>query len=67
VAYFLYLVLFVYGNAMAFMLPIVLPKAWIEIILISFLMGALVGNVGFREFVSRFFASTSRLKNKTPK
>ena len=56
VVYFLYLVLFFYGNAMAFMLPIVLPKAWIEIILISFLTGALVGNVGFREFVSRFLA-----------
>jgi LytS/YehU family sensor histidine kinase len=67
VAYFLYLVLFFYGNAMAFMLPIVLPKAWIEIILISFLMGALVGNVGFRDFVSRFFVSTARLKNKTSK
>lgn len=67
VAYFLYLVLFFYGNAMAFMLPIVLPKAWIEIVLISFLMGALVGNVGFREFVSRFLASTTHLKNKTPK
>jgi LytS/YehU family sensor histidine kinase len=67
VAYFLYLVLLFYGNAMAFMLPIVLPKAWIEIILISFLMGALVGNVGFRDFVSRFFASTAGLKNKTSK
>ena len=57
VFYFLYLVLYVYGQAMAFMLPIIIPKAWIEIVLMSFLTGALVGNVGFRDFVSRFIAS----------
>lgn len=53
--YFLYLVQYVYGDAMNFMLPIVIPKAWIEILLMSFLMGALVGNTGFKEFISRFF------------
>lgn len=53
--YFLYLVQYVYGYAMNFMLPIVIPKAWIEILLMSFLMGALVGNTGFKEFISRFF------------
>ena len=47
--YFLYLVQYVYGYAMNFMLPIVIPKAWIEILLLSFLMGALVGNTGFKE------------------
>lgn len=67
VFYFLYLVLFFYGFAMAFMLPIVIPKAWIEIVLMSFLMGALVGNVGFREFVSRFLASPTQSTNKTAK
>lgn len=56
VFYFLYLVLYFYGSAMAFMLPIILPKSWIEIILMSILMGALVGNAGFRDFVSRFLS-----------
>lgn len=64
VFYFLYLVLYVYGEAMAFMLPIIIPKAWIEIVLMSFLMGALVGNVGFRDFVSRFISSPTRSMRK---
>jgi len=67
VFYFLYLVLYFYGSAMAFMLPIVIPKAWIEIILISFLMGALVGNIGFRDFVSRFLSSSKRSINNVAK
>ena len=54
ILYFLYIVLYVYGYAMEFMLPIVIPKAWIEILLMSFLMGALVGNIGFRDFVFKF-------------
>jgi LytS/YehU family sensor histidine kinase len=54
IAYFLYIVMFVYGNAMAFMLPIVIPKAWVEITVMSILMGALAGNKGFKEFVLRF-------------
>lgn len=52
--YFLYIVLYVYGLSFSFMLPIVIPKAWIEIIIMSLLLGALVGNVGFREFIQRF-------------
>jgi len=52
--YFLYMVLYVYGFAMGFMIPIVIPKAWIEITVMSLLMGALAGNIGFREFVFRF-------------
>ena len=55
VFYFLYLVMYVYGSAMSFMIPIVIPKAWIEIFLMSLFMGALVGNNGFREFVFKFF------------
>jgi LytS/YehU family sensor histidine kinase len=55
ISYFLYVVMYVYGNAMEFMLPIVIPKAWIEILFISLLMGALVGNTGFKEFVLKFF------------
>ncbi|MGQ9551312.1 MAG: ECF transporter S component [Candidatus Bathycorpusculaceae bacterium] len=51
--YFLYVVLYVYGQAMSFMIPVVIPKAWIEIAIMSLLMGALVGNMGFRDFVLR--------------
>lgn len=57
VAYFLYLVPFFYGFAMSFMIPIVISKAWMEIAIMSFLMGALVGNNGFREFIARFFST----------
>jgi len=55
IVYFLYIVTLVYGYAMSFMIPIVIPKAWIEIIVISVMMGALVGNAGFREFMLKFF------------
>jgi LytS/YehU family sensor histidine kinase len=60
--YFLYIVLYVYGFSMSFMIPLVIPKAWIEITVISLLMGALAGNVGFKEFISRFLY-TQKLKN----
>jgi LytS/YehU family sensor histidine kinase len=53
--YFLYIVLYVYGTAMSFMIPIVIPKAWIEITVMSIIMGALAGNIGFKEFILRFF------------
>jgi LytS/YehU family sensor histidine kinase len=53
--YFLYIVLYVYGNAMSFMIPIVIPKAWIEITVMSILMGALSGNAGFKEFITKLF------------
>jgi LytS/YehU family sensor histidine kinase len=59
--YFLYIVLYVYGAAMSFMIPIVIPKAWIEITVMSIIMGALAGNIGFKEFISRFFY-TPKLK-----
>jgi len=55
VFYFLYLVMYIYGSAIAFMIPVVIPKAWIEIFLMSLLMGALVGNTGFREFIFKSF------------
>lgn len=54
IIYFLYIVLFVYGFSMDFMIPLVIPKAWIEITVVSILMGALAGNVGFKEFILRF-------------
>jgi hypothetical protein len=57
IVYFLNVVPFVYPfmSFMTAMVPIVIPKAWIEISIMSILMGALVGNLGFREFISRFF------------
>jgi len=54
IAYFRYLVPYFYGFAMEFMIPIVISKAWVEIIVMSFLMGAIVGNNGFKEFITRF-------------
>jgi len=61
IAYFMYIVLYFYGTAMSFMIPIVIPKAWIEILIMSVLMGALVGNNGFKEFILRFLY-TSKLE-----
>jgi hypothetical protein len=54
VLYFLYIVTIVNGQGMAFMVPVVTAKAWIEIIVMSVLMGALAGNAGFKEFINRF-------------
>jgi LytS/YehU family sensor histidine kinase len=65
--YFLNLVMYVYGEAMAFMLPVIIPKAWIEIVLMSFLTAALVGNVGFRDFVSRFISAPTGSMKKAGK
>jgi LytS/YehU family sensor histidine kinase len=55
VFYFLYAVTLINIPAMAFMIPLVIPKAWIEIAVMSVLMSALAGNTGFREFINRFF------------
>jgi len=54
VLYFLFIVTLVGTPAMAFMIPLVIPKAWIEIVVMSLLMGALAGNTGFRQFINRF-------------
>jgi LytS/YehU family sensor histidine kinase len=55
--YFVNIAVYVVGYAMTFMLPIVIPKAWIEVILMSLLMGALSGNMGFRNFLGTYFQS----------
>lgn len=57
VAYFRFLVPFFYGSIMEFMIPIVISKAWVEIFVMSLLMGALNGNSGFKEFVARFLGT----------
>lgn len=58
IAYFLYIVPFFYGGEWSLMIPIVIPKAWIEITVMSFLMGALAGNNGFKEFILKSFSAT---------
>lgn len=55
ILYFLYLTPLVVSFSMIPMIPGVVSKAWIEIAVMSLLMGALTGNVGFREFINRFF------------
>jgi LytS/YehU family sensor histidine kinase len=61
--YFLYIVIYVVGEPMSFMIPIVIPKAWIEITVMSILMGALAGNMGFKEFITRFFYTSKMEKS----
>jgi uncharacterized membrane protein len=62
VFYFLYIVTFVNGQAMAFLIPVVISKAWVEITVMSILMGALAGNTGFREFFHRYLYVQKRRK-----
>lgn len=57
VIYFLYIVTLVGTPAMSFMLPLVIPKAWLEIGVMSVIIAALAGNTGFREFITRLFPS----------
>jgi len=57
VIYFLYIVTLVGTPAMSFMLPLVIPKAWIEIGVMSVILATLAGNTGFREFITRLFPS----------
>lgn len=45
----------IFGSLRVLALSI-LAKAWIEMALLGFFMGALVGNNGFNDFVSRVFA-----------
>jgi riboflavin transporter FmnP len=65
ILYFLYIVLYVYGRAMSFMISIVIPKAWIEIAVMSILMGALAGNTGFKEAILRFLTPQKLEKSLT--
>jgi uncharacterized membrane protein len=63
VFYFLYIVAFVNGQGMAYIVPVVVSKAWVEITVMSVLMGALAGNSGFKEFVNRFLYVQKPLKS----
>jgi len=53
--YFVGLLPYFIGGGGVGVLAFVLPKAWAEIVVISFLMAALVGNQGFSNFVNNFF------------
>ncbi len=56
-AYFSYLMPAVLGTGGSFIfIYYILPKALGEVAIMSFLMAALIGNHGFSEFISRFFA-----------
>lgn len=57
IAYFVSLMPYFIGGGGAGTLVFVLPKAWIEILVISILMAALVGNNGFASFIDKFFAA----------
>lgn len=60
IAYFVTLIpFFLGGGGGVGILLYIIPKAWIEISLLSFLMAALVGNQGFKSFVQRFFIPKS--------
>jgi hypothetical protein len=58
---FYFLVLFAYfvGPFGAGILATVAPKAWVEVIIMSVLMAALVGNQGFNAFVKKFLHKVS--------
>jgi riboflavin transporter FmnP len=62
-AYFAYLLpIFVGGGGASVFIYYILPKAIAEVIIMSFLMAALVGNKGFNEFLKKFFISSMPLK-----
>jgi riboflavin transporter FmnP len=67
ILYFLYIVPYFCGGIWEPMISIVIPKAWIEITIMSFLMGALVGNTGFKEFILKSFHTPSLEKMRTKK
>jgi hypothetical protein len=60
VAYFVALMPYFLGGGGIGILVYVIPKAWVEIAVISVLMGALNGNQGFTDFVRRFLANNKK-------
>jgi len=64
--YFVSLLPFFIGGGGAGILIFVLPKAWAEIIVMSFLMAALVGNQGFSGFVNNFFTYRKGIRSSGP-
>ncbi len=60
IAYFAVLLPNLIGGGGVGILTFVLPKAWAEVIIISFFMAALVGNTGFNSFISTFLSTARR-------
>ena len=59
-AYFEYLMPYFLGRGGAYIFIVyILPKALVEITIMSFLLAALMGNYGFSNFVNKFFAKPS--------
>jgi riboflavin transporter FmnP len=54
IIYFVSLLPYFIGGGGVAILGFVLPKAWAEIVFMSFLMAALIGNQGFSNFISNF-------------
>jgi len=68
VLYFILFLPYFIGSGGIGILIFVLPKAWAEIIFISFFMAALIGNNGFNSFIANFFAApTPPLRSKNRK
>jgi hypothetical protein len=65
VIYFLYIVTLVGTPAMSFMLPLVIPKAWIEIGVMSLIMAVLAGNTGFIQFTMRLFPQKMKTRQNS--
>jgi len=63
IIYFVSLLPFFVGGGGASILIFVLPKAWVEVIVMSFLMAALVGNQGFSNFLNNFFIYRKETKS----
>lgn len=55
-AFFTYLMPYFIGSGSCLIFYSILPKALVEITVMSFLMAALIGNHGFNGFVGKFFA-----------
>jgi len=55
VSYFVILLPYFIGGGGPAILAFVLPKAWVEIVFMSFFMAALAGNHGFNSFMANFF------------
>jgi len=55
VSYFVILLPYFIGGGGPAILAFVLPKAWVEIVFMSFFMAALAGNHGFNSFIANFF------------
>ena len=57
-AFFEYLMPFFVGRGGAYMFYYILPKALVEITVMSFLIAALIGNNGFTEFIGKFLTKS---------